>query len=91
MHKEYKNVLMIATLLVSGQSFGQEKPVINPVPRTTSGLKPCAGEVRVDPPTYLALGKSRVIPLDFSAARMLVGGQSSSRAGRAGRRRLSEG
>ena len=83
MHEEYKNVLIIATLLVSGQSFGQEKPVINPVPRTTSGLKPCAGEVRVDPPTYLALGKSRVIPLDFSAARMLVGGQSSSRAGRA--------
>jgi len=82
-HKKYKNFLMIATLLFTGQSFGQEKPVINPAPRATSGLKPCAGEVRVDPPTYLALGKSRVIRLDFPAARMLVGGQSSSRAGRA--------
>ena len=83
MHKKYKNFLMIATLLFTGQSFGQEKPVINPAPRATSGLKPCAGEVRVDPPTYLALGKSRVIRLDFPAARMLIGGQSSSRAGRA--------
>ena len=83
MHKKYKNFLMIAILLFTGQSFGQEKPVINPAPRATSGLKPCAGEVRVDPPTYLALGKSRVIRLDFPAARMLIGGQSSSRAGRA--------
>ena len=83
MHKKYKNFLMITTLLMTSQSFGQEKPAINPAPRATSGLRPCAGDVRVDPPTYLALGKSRVIRLDFPATRMLVGGQSSSRAGRA--------
>jgi len=82
-YKKYKSFLMMATLLCSDQSFGQEKPVVNPPPRANSVLKPCAGEVRVDPPTYLALGKSRVIRLDFPAARMLVGGQSSSRAGRA--------
>ena len=51
-------------------------------PNSTQALKPCAS-VLVDPPTYLTLGKSRVIRLDFPAARMLVGGQSSSRAGRA--------
>jgi pilus assembly protein CpaC len=82
-HKKYKNLILLATLALTGQSFGQDKAGINQAPRASSGLKPCIGEVRVDPPTYLALGKSRVIPLDFPAARMLVGGQSSSRAGRA--------
>ena len=61
-------------------------PTTNPVtaqaPGSTQALKPCAS-VLVDPPTYLSLGKSRVIKLEFPATRMLVGGQSSSRAGRA--------
>src|SRR2546428_3520610 len=92
MHNHYKNLLLTATLAFTGQSFSQDKPVtamnpamnhtINQTPRAASGLKPC-GTVVVDPPTYLTLGKSRVITLAFPAARMLVGGQSSSRAGRA--------
>jgi pilus assembly protein CpaC len=45
-------------------------------------LKPCQS-VKVDPPTYLALGKSQVIRLDFAAARMMVGGAGNSPAGRA--------
>jgi pilus assembly protein CpaC len=44
-------------------------------------LKPCSA-VTVDPPTYLTLGKSRVVRLDFPAARIVVGGQATSRAGR---------
>lgn len=44
-------------------------------------LKPCAS-VTVDPPTYLTLGKSRVVRLPFPAARLVVGGQPSSTAGR---------
>ena len=40
-------------------------------PRPNSGLKPCES-VMVDPPTYLTLGKSRVIKLPFPAARMLL-------------------
>jgi pilus assembly protein CpaC len=44
-------------------------------------IRPCTN-VTVDPPTTLTLGKSRVIRLDFPAARIIVGGQSSSRAGR---------
>lgn len=51
-------------------------------PTSAQALKPCTS-VLIDPPTNLTLGKSRVIRLDFPAARMLVGGQSSSRAGRA--------
>src|SRR5687768_9063679 len=43
-------------------------------------LKPCASVV-VDPVTYLTLGKSRVIRLDFPAARVIVGGQGASRVG----------
>ena len=57
-------------------------PVTTQAPGTTQALKPCAS-VLVDPPTFLTLGKSRVIRLEFPATRMLVGGQSSSRAGRA--------
>ena len=37
----------------------------------TSVLRPCAS-VSVDPPTQLALGKSRVIRLDFPALRMII-------------------
>ena len=37
----------------------------------------------VDPPTTLTLGKSRVVRLDFPVARLIVGGQAASRAGRA--------
>ena len=54
---------------------------INQGPRAAPGLKPCESVI-VDPTTYLTLGKSRVIRLPFPAARMLVGGQSSSPAGR---------
>ena len=51
-------------------------------PRPAQSLRPCEG-VTVDPPTYLTLGKSRVIRLPVPAVRMLVGGQGSTRAGRA--------
>ena len=95
MHNNYKHLLLTATLAFTGQAFSQDKPLpamnptinptmkpaINQTPRAASGLKPCVSVV-VDPPTYLTLGKSRVISLDYPAARMLIGGQSSSRAGR---------
>jgi pilus assembly protein CpaC len=45
-------------------------------------LRPCSSVV-VDPPTVLTLGKSRVVRLDFPVARLIVGGQAASRAGRA--------
>ena len=114
MHNNYKHLLLTATLLVSGSSFGQANPApatnpgmspkadptaspaagraanpapsptanqaVRPPPRPSPGLKPCES-VMVDPPTYLTLGKSRVIKLPFPAARMLLGGQSSSLAG----------
>jgi pilus assembly protein CpaC len=82
MHKKYKNLVLLAALALTGQSFGQDKPLINQTPRATAGLKPCVGEVVEAPPTYVTLGKSHIIPLDFPAARMFVGGQSASRAGR---------
>lgn len=98
MHNNSKNLLLTATLLVSGPLFGQANPapaatpgmsprtgpatnqLVRQQPRPAPGLKPCES-VTVDPPTYLALGKSRVIKLPFPAARLLLGGQSSSRAG----------
>jgi pilus assembly protein CpaC len=50
------------------------------VVRGAPELKPCTA-VTVDPPTYLVLGKSRVIRLAFPVARIVVGGQSTARAG----------
>lgn len=44
-------------------------------------VQPCT-TVAVDPPTILTLGKSKVVRLDFPAARLVVGGQAASRAGR---------
>ncbi|MES3004217.1 MAG: type II and III secretion system protein family protein, partial [Pseudomonadota bacterium] len=43
--------------------------------------RPCTS-VTVDPPTYLTLGKSRVVRLDSPASRIVVGGSPGSRAGR---------
>jgi pilus assembly protein CpaC len=42
--------------------------------------RPCTS-VTTDPTMVLTLGKSRVVPLDFAAARIVVGGEGSSRAG----------
>ncbi len=50
-------------------------------PRAAPVLKPCTSVV-VDPPTTLVLGKSRVVRLGFPVARLIVGGQAASRAGR---------
>lgn len=44
-------------------------------------VRPCSSVV-VDPPTFLTLGKSRVIQLNFPVTRLIVGGQAASRAGR---------
>ena len=55
--------------------------VNNQAPRNPPVIKPCE-RVDVDPPTYLTLGKSRIIRLSTPAARILVGGQSSSHAGK---------
>lgn len=80
-----KNLVLLAALTVVSQSFAQEaapsKATSNTSTRATSGLKPCASVV-VDQPTHVTLGKSTVVKLDVPAARMVVGGQSSSRAGR---------
>jgi pilus assembly protein CpaC len=49
-------------------------------PAQAFAARPCTS-VTTDPTTVLTLGKSRVVPLDFPAARIVVGGEGSSRAG----------
>jgi pilus assembly protein CpaC len=75
-----KNAIFFAALTMTGGAFAATAPVATHTPGS-SGLKPC-GSVTVDPVTYVTLGKSSVIRLDTPAARMLIGGQSSSRAGK---------
>lgn len=80
MNNNYKNAIFFAALTMTGNAFAATAPVATHTPGS-SGLKPC-GSVTVDPVTYVTLGKSSVIRLDEPAARMLIGGQSSSRAGK---------
>src|SRR6185369_17459755 len=76
-------VLMATTLAVS--AYAQTPPAVGttarPATHPTPVLRPCSSVV-VDPPTVLTLGKSRVVRLDFPVARVIVGGEGMSRAGR---------
>ncbi len=73
-----KTLIALAIVALTSQSFGQTAPSSKKAQRAAS-INSCQSVV-VDPPTYLTLGKSRLIKLSIPAARMIVGGQSSSRA-----------
>jgi len=79
-NNNYRNVIFFAALALSDGALAASAPFANQT-LGSSGLRPC-GSVTVDPVTYVTLGKSSVIRLNVPAARMLVGGQSSNRAGR---------
>lgn len=81
MHPHYKTLMALAIVALSSHALSQARPDAPLAPRAGSGIKPCQSVV-VDPPTYLTLGKSRVIRLAIPAARMLVGGQASSQVAR---------
>jgi pilus assembly protein CpaC len=70
-----------ATSNAANQARTGKKAVADQPSRTASGLKPCASVI-VDPPTVVTLGKSSVIKLNAPASRMVIGGRSSSRAGK---------
>ena len=89
--------LSMAGLSISGLSLAQQpapKPAPAPAlaaapppapaqsraPSAASALKPCASVV-VDPASYVTLGKSSLIKLNAPAARMVIGGRASTRAG----------
>jgi pilus assembly protein CpaC len=76
-------VLVATTFAMSAhaQTPSTGAPSARPNTPTTPVLRPCTSVV-VDPPTILTLGKSRVVRLDFPVARVIVGGQGASRAGR---------
>jgi pilus assembly protein CpaC len=87
MHFSATRAALVATLAIAtAPSFAQPAPAS---PRTAPARvdsaalagRPCTS-VSVDPPTYLTLGKSRVVRLAFPAARIVVGGSAGSRAGR---------
>lgn len=81
-------LIFSAVLAVVTNSFAAgEKTTVaaalpaSPPPSTIAPLKPCAS-VTVDAPTNVLLGKSTVVKLNTPAVRMVVGGMSSTRAGR---------
>ena len=81
MHHNYKTMIFLAMLTVTGHTIAASKPAVNRTAGTESNLRPCTS-VNVDPATYLTLGKSTVVKLSAPVTRMVVGGQSSDRAGR---------
>ncbi len=95
MHSTFRHTALAAALVIAaGPVFSQApastaSPTASPAPtRSAAPLgagmmagRPCTS-VSVDPPTFLTLGKSRVVRLDFPASRIVVGGSLGSRAGR---------
>lgn len=81
MNNNYRGFVLLAALVFASHSFAAaEKGVVTPAPHNPP-LKPCTS-VTVDTPTQVLLGKSTVIKLSTPAARMVVGGLSSGRAGK---------
>src|SRR4051794_32107606 len=78
--------LVLATAPAMGQSPAPSAATGAPPARAQSANPAAAGRpctsVTVYPPTYLTLGKSKVVHLNFPASRIVVGGSAGSRAGR---------
>ncbi|CAG4882906.1 Pilus assembly protein CpaC [Georgfuchsia toluolica] len=72
---------ILATLVCTSSSFAAAKRIDNPPPPPTAALKHCTS-VTVDDATHVVLGKSTVVKLSTPVIRMVVGGQSSGRAGK---------
>jgi pilus assembly protein CpaC len=90
-YKPFKRLLCVAACVCVGTSFAQVQTPPAPVAPAKSvarpgasaaaaaqALQPCASAV-MDPPSFVTLGKSSIIRLSTPIARMLVGGQPSSR------------
>lgn len=79
----YPSAVLAATTLALSAYAQTTAPTARARPATPAApvVRPCSSVV-VDPPTVLTLGKSRVVRLDFPVARIIVGGQAASRAGR---------
>jgi pilus assembly protein CpaC len=87
----FKHLLWVAACLSFGSSLAQVQtpPAAAATPKSAArpgaaavaaaqALQPCSSAV-MDPPSYVTLGKSSIIRLSTPIARMLVGGQPSSR------------
>ncbi|HXD42256.1 MAG TPA: type II and III secretion system protein family protein [Ramlibacter sp.] len=82
--RRYSAAILMATSLAVpayAQTATTRNAAAKPAAAAAPVLRPCSSVV-VDPPTVLTLGKSRVVRLDFPVARVIVGGEGMSRAGR---------
>jgi pilus assembly protein CpaC len=80
-NNSHRGFVLLAALVFASHSFAAaEKAIVTPAPYNAP-LSPCTS-VTVDMPTQVLLGKSTVVKLSMPAARMVVGGLSSGRAGK---------
>ena len=82
-----RSLILVVALLAAGNASaaGEKTNVAAALPSAATpvfpALKPCT-TVTVDTPTQVLLGKSTVVKLVTPAVRMIVGGMSSSKAGK---------
>lgn len=82
MPNNYTNIASAVILVFAAGQAGATSPLENksPVP-AASKLKPCTS-VMIDKAISVTLGKSSVVSLDAPVARMVIGGQPSTRVSR---------
>lgn len=76
MPNNYTNAIVLAVLSISATAAAAATQ-----PAPSPALKPCTSVI-VEKPEHVMLGKSTVVKLSIPASRMVVGGLSSSRAGK---------
>jgi pilus assembly protein CpaC len=79
--EHHRVAILAVTCLLGASCLAATNPPPASAPRSSFVARPCESVV-VDPTTRLALGKSQVIRLSMPVARIIVGGRTSSRAGR---------
>jgi pilus assembly protein CpaC len=79
-NSNYRFRALCVALALSSQTVAAAEPGTR-APSNNAPLKPCTS-VEVDAPTHVLLGKSTLVKLSRPAARMVVGGASTGRAGK---------
>ena len=74
-----KTAGLLAALIASVPAFAAEAPAAAMQPDASQASRRCTS-VKIEPPSYVTLGKSSVIPLSYRVVRILGSGQAPARA-----------
>ena len=77
--KSRKTAGLLAAWIASVPAFAAEAPTAAMQPDASQASRRCTS-VKIEPPSYVTLGKSSVIPLSYRVVRILGSGQAPARA-----------